>query len=205
MSFGSEQHARYLVIQAPAGNTAFRSYDRSLGARAHMEDAHAAAFTQVGAEAATGGPLAPDMIQGADVAWEGRSESADIDELMLAPFHRLSLLAPWAQTGGYGSFGAFPRRAAALALRGPIDALRIRRLVEFPPAGSEIFTNAMGGSEWPNPIAGCSGYEPPLGIPVTLQTGRRLTLYSYGLRDLSTNQSVAICGFDATRYTNSNA
>ncbi|HJU12314.1 MAG TPA: hypothetical protein VJ728_15630, partial [Candidatus Binataceae bacterium] len=124
LSSGSAEHARYLVVQGPADVTGFRAYDRSIGPRAHVEQTTSSSYTRAGAMAAIGGPLAADVIQGADVAWEGRNESSDIDSLIAAPFHRLSLLAPWAQIGGYGSFGEYPRRAAALALRGPLKSLR---------------------------------------------------------------------------------
>ncbi|MBV8771092.1 MAG: hypothetical protein JO166_02010 [Deltaproteobacteria bacterium] len=94
----------------------------SLGPGAHFESSRSRSYTPAGAEAAIGGPLAVDVIQAADVAWEGRTESGDIDNLIAAPFHRLTLLAPWVQIGGYGSFGEYRRRVAALALRGPVSA-----------------------------------------------------------------------------------
>ncbi len=179
LSYGSEEHARYLVVQGPADAAGFRAYDRSIGPRAHLENSHTPSYTVAGAEAAMGGSLAADVIQGADVAWEGRGESGDIDNLILAPFHRLSLLAPWARVGGYGSFGEYPRRAAALALRGPLDAQPDGRPIEFPPANTNISINAMSGLEWPNPIA--------------------------GLRDQTSEQALEACGFDAAGFRGSDA
>jgi hypothetical protein len=205
LSHGSEEHARYLVVQGPANTTAFRAYDRSLGPGAHLENSRSPSYTATGAEAAIGGPLAADVIQGADVAWEGRTESSDIDNLIAAPFHRLSLLAPWAQLGGYGSFGAYPRRAAALALRGPLEAYQNQQPIEFPPANDNISINALGGSEWPNPIASCAGYQRPVGLPITLQTGRLILLQSYSLSDQTSGDAVCACGFDAASYRNSDA
>ena len=61
-------------------------------------------------------------MQSADVAWNGKDGAADIDALLLGPFHLFSLLAPWAQVAGFGGFGEPPRRATALALRGTMDA-----------------------------------------------------------------------------------
>jgi len=203
LSYGSEEHARYLIAQGPADAVGFRAYDRRIGPRAHLENSHSPSYTAAGAEAAIGGPLAADVIQGADVAWEGRSESGDIDNLILAPFHRLSLLAPWARLGGYGSFGEYPRRAAALALRGPLEAQQHGDPIEFPPANTNVSINALSGTEWPNPMAGCAGYERPVGFPITLQTGRRLGLRSYSLHDQTLDGALEACGFDAASYRSS--
>jgi hypothetical protein len=205
LSYGSEEHARYLVTQGPADTAGFRAYDRSIGPGAHLENSRRPSYTAAGAEAAMGGPLAADVIQGADVAWEGRSESDDIDDLILAPFHRLSLLAPWAQIGGYGTFGEYPRRAAALALRGSLEAQQAGHPIEFPPANADLSINALTGSEWPNPIAGCAGYERPVGWPITLQVGQRLVLQSYSLRDQTLEQALEACGIDGVSYRNSDA
>jgi hypothetical protein len=205
LSYGSEEHARYLVVQGPPGVAGFRAYDRTLGPGAHLEDSRSPFYTRVGAEAAIGGPLAADVIQGADVAWEGQSEAGDIDNLIAAPFHRLSLLAPWAQIVGYGSFGEYPRRAAALALRGPLKRRRRGEPIEFPPSNSDIPLGVLRGSEWPNPVAPCAGYERPTGLPITLQIGRRLVLQSYSLRDRATSDRLQACGFDALTYRNPDA
>jgi hypothetical protein len=205
LSDGSEEHARYLVAQGPEDTALFRAYDRSLGPMAHLENSHSSSYTAAGAEAAIGGPLKADIIQGADVAWEGRTESGDIDNLIAAPFHRLSLLAPWAQIAGYGSVGEYPIRAAALALRGPLAAKQHREPIEFPPANTNISINALSGSEWPNPIASCAGYQRPVGLPITLQTGGRLVLQSYSLRDQTSGLKLDACGFDAFSYRNGSA
>ena len=199
LSRGSERHARYLVNQGPVGIAAFRTYDRTIGAGAHIEEKGARWYTTAGAEAAQGGRLTPDVIQCADVAWEGRNQRADIDQLLLAPFHRFSLLAPWAAVAGYGSYGEYPRRVAALALRGPIDHTE-NVTVEFPPDKSEIPWNAMVGSEWPNPLAVCPGYVAPVGVPITVQKGGRLDLRSYSLRDEENGKELAACAFDARTY-----
>ncbi len=204
LSYGSEQHARYLVVQGPTDATGFRAYDRSIGPGAHLENSHNPSYTKAGAAAAIGGALAANIIQGADVAWEGRSASGDIDNLIVAPFHRLSLLAPWAQIGGYGSFGEYPRRAAALALRGSLYGWHHEHPTEFPPANSSISIAALSGSEWPNPIASCPGYERPVGLPVTLEFGRSVVLQSYSFRDQTSRDSLEACGFDAATYHNAN-
>jgi hypothetical protein len=121
----------------------------------------------------------------------------------VAPFHRLSLLAPWAEVGGYGSFGEYPRRVGALALRGTLAGLQHAWPIEFPPANTQISINALNGSEWPNPFAACAGYERPAGLPITLQTARQLVLKSYSLQDQSAGVMVQACGFDGMSYRNS--
>ena len=205
LSLGSAEHARYLVVQGPADVTGFRAYDRSIGPRAHVEETASRYYTRAGAIAAIGGPLAADVIQGADVAWEGRNESGDIDSLITAPFHRLSLLAPWAQIGGYGSFGEYPRRAAALALRGPLKSLRRIQAIEFPPPNSVISLNMLSGSEWPNPIAACHGFERPVGLPITVQTGHRIALHHSSICDNASHEIIETCGLDAATYRNSDS
>jgi hypothetical protein len=199
LSQGSERHARYLVNRGPVSLAGFRIYDRTIGPGAHIEDKGARWYTAEGAEAAQGGRLTADVIQCADVAWEGRDERVDIDQLLLAPFHRFSLMAPWGVVAGYGSYGEYPRRAAALALRGPIDRGQ-NAIVEFPPDKSEIPWTAMVGSEWPNPLAACPGYAAPVGVPITVQNGGRLDLTSYSLRDQDDGKELTACALDATSY-----
>lgn len=74
LSSGSKEYARYLIVQSPADLSEFRAYDRRIGPGAHLESSHSRSYTTAGAEAAIGGPLAVDVIQAADVAWEGRTE-----------------------------------------------------------------------------------------------------------------------------------
>jgi hypothetical protein len=143
--------------------------------------------------------------------------------LLVAPFHRLSLLAPWATAAGYGAFGDYPRRAAALALWGilPKDSGGIGQ-VEFPPDGSTLAIAAMNNSEWPSPFTSCPGYGPPVGLPITLQMGSpgnvlpdglaislqmgsAVKLESFSLRDVTKDDTVEACAFDAFTYTNPDA
>jgi hypothetical protein len=60
----------------------------------------------------------------------------------------------------------------------------------------------MVGSEWPNPLAVCSPYTVPVGVPITVQNGGRLDLVSYSLRDESNGKRLDACAFDARRYAN---
>jgi hypothetical protein len=202
LSRGSEKHARYLVSRGPPDEAGFRLYRATIGAAAHREDRHTPWYTEEGAEAAQGGKIAPHVMQAADVAWSSKDEAADIDDLLQGPFHRFSLLAPWAQVAGFGSFGEPPRRAAALALRGWSDASESSGAVEFPPDGAAIAANAMPVNEWPNPLTACPGYELPVGLPITVQLGHRLELQSYSLNDEGEGHRVEACAFDAMTYQN---
>src|SRR5258708_6272320 len=94
-------------------------------------------------------------MQGADVTFEGRGEAEEIDSWLIGPFHRFSLLAPWAQVAGFGSFGQYPRSAAALALRGAMPDSEEATVIRFPPDGSSVLTGTMYLSEWPDPLAPC--------------------------------------------------
>src|SRR5262249_8394845 len=49
LSYGSEEHARYLVVQGPADAAGFRAYDRRIGPGAHFENSHSAFYTTTGA------------------------------------------------------------------------------------------------------------------------------------------------------------
>lgn len=202
LSRGSEEHARYLVSRGPPDEDGFRVYSATIGAAAHREDRSTPWYTAEGAEAAQGGKIAPHVAQAADVAWNGKDEAADIDDLLQGPFHRFSLLAPWAQVAGFGSFGERPRRAAALALRGTSNGGESSGAVEFPPDGAAIAANAMPVNEWPDPLTACPGYELPAGLPITVQLGRRLELQSYSLIDESEGHRVEACAFDAMTYQN---
>src|SRR5215469_15582734 len=45
LSSGSEEHARYLVLQGPLDVGEFRAYDRRIGPGAHLEDPHRSSYT----------------------------------------------------------------------------------------------------------------------------------------------------------------
>jgi len=58
--------------------------------------------------------------------------------------------------------------------------------------------------EWPNPVAACSGYSYPVGLPVTLQLGsdQQLALSSYSFRDETDGRRLEACAFDSATYSN---
>jgi len=59
--------------------------------------------------------------------------------------------------------------------------------------------------DWPDPRSGCAGYNPPSGLPVTIQLGNWV---SAKLQDFSVQRigpvsiPVEACAFDETRYNN---
>lgn len=203
LNHGSELHAQYLVDQIPAGFTDFPQAATAMGGEAHHEKPGAPGYSQEGEEAAAGGRHVDGALWAADVAWAQRDPTDDIDSLLVAPFHRLSLLAPWAKVAGYGRFGTYPRSAAALALRGPSDNTGGAE-VKFPPDGSTVPIPAMTTPEWPNPIASCPGYSYLVGLPITLQVGPKTAggLATYSLRDQTDNRGLESCAFDSATYVN---
>jgi hypothetical protein len=222
MSQGSYAHARYLVKAGPPDDASVRTYTNTRGAAAHTEDPSSPFYSSEGADAANGGKGTLGGLWTANVSWN-RNQCADVQGLLIAPFHRFSLLAPWATVAGYAAFGDNPRRAAALALWGilPKDSGGIGQ-VEFPPDGSTLAIAAMNNLEWPSPFTSCPGYGPPVGLPITLQMGSpgnvlpgglaislqkgsAVKLESFSLRDVTKDDTVEACAFDAFTYTNPDA
>ncbi len=189
LSNAGAAHACYLVKNGPPEPAAFFAYENALGGAAHTEDPGNQFFTRAGSEAARRG----------DISWE-RDPNSDINSLVEAPFHRLSILAPWVRVAGYGDCGRWPRRAATLVLRGSTPA-GLSKTIVFPPDGSSV-AGVMRGREWPNPLAACPGYSFPVGTPLTVQFGAfvRVSLKSYSIEDATTGREVEACGFDSSTY-----
>ena len=78
------------------------------------------------------------------------------------------------------------------------------RAIEFPPDGSAIALDWIG-IESPDPLASCSGYERPVGLPITLQIGRLVDtkLSAHSLTE--DGKPIEYCAFDAPSYRNPNA
>jgi len=189
LSTGAAEHAQYLVKSGPKSAEQFSAYVQAIDGAAHTENSDSPYYTQAGHEAAHTG----------DVAFD-RDPKADVRGLVEAPFHRLSILAPWVRVAGYGDYGTWPMRAATLVLRGSTP-VGLTKPVFFPPDGSTV-TGMMKASEWPNPLDACPGYAFPVGTPITVQTGAfiKVSLESYSVQDESTGQAVETCGFDAMSY-----
>ena len=193
-------HAKYLVEQGPATDAQFESYRLSLGLAAHQEDPASPHYSAAGVACTTGGEPTPGFSRSNDVAF-GRDPTGDLDGLFYdAPFHRLSLLAPWATVAGYGSYGNFPRRAGTLALRG--EGGIGSPLILFPTDGSTVPVGKVDSLEVPDPLASCPGYALPVGLPITIQlgSGYRGRMESYSVEGPS--GAVETCGFDWLTYRN---
>jgi len=190
LSLGSAQHARYLIKNGPDDAAAFARYVQTLGIQAHKEEQGNPYWTREGSEAAQHG----------GIGWD-QDSVADVNGLLIAPFHRLPILAPWEKAAGYGDYGRWPRRAGVLAIRGSTPVGMIKPVL-FPPDGATIATGAMTDSEFPNPLAACPGYSYPVGLPITVQLGAsvRVRLESYSIEDETTSNQVETCGFDAHTY-----
>jgi len=205
LSYGCQQHAQYLVDQIPPGATDLVTLAMSMGGEVHHESTGRQGYTEEGAQAAIGGRHVEGVLQAADVSWGQSDPKADIDGLLVVPFHRLSLLAPWVKVAGFGRAGTAPRSAAALALRGPKQDEALVGEIAFPPPGSTVPIGSMNNVEWPNPLASCPGYRVPAGLPVTVQLGKgqMAELSSYSFSDMSENRQLQSCAFDNTSYRNS--
>lgn len=193
-------HAKYLVEQGPATDAQFEAYKSSIGLAAHHEDPASPHYSAAGAACTTGGEETPGFSRSNDVAW-GRDPINDLDGLFYdAPFHRLSLLAPWATVAGYGTYGDFPRRAGSLALRG--EGGIGSPLILFPTDGSIVPVGQVDSFEVPNPLASCPGYALPIGLPITIQlgSGYRGRMESYSVEGPA--GAVETCGFDWLTYRN---
>ncbi len=194
-SFGDFLHSRY-IVKNYGGEIA---QGVNLGPTMHTEDISKPWYTAEGFEAAKAGDVDemwdPDGI--AKPSWA-------IDDWMLGPFHRLSLLDPHLHNVGYGYFCAKGVCVAALNVHGDTRAMQATTpmaAIKYPPEGGVISRTPFAG-EWPDPLTSCSGYQAPAGYPITLQLGAVVApvLSSYELtRD---SAKVESCGFDAHTYTN---
>jgi hypothetical protein len=190
-------NARYLVENGPHDPAVFRQYTVALGAAAHKEDPANQLYSAAGAECAQGGRLNPLVFQAGDVAYD-RNPVADIDGLFVAPFHRLSLVAPWATVAGYGSYGQFPQRAAALALRGGYT--KKVELVKYPGDGAILNQGWFYLLEYPSVLSSCPGYQLPTGLPITVQAGRNHVMRLKAYSVTGPNGEVEACGIDPFNY-----
>jgi hypothetical protein len=201
LSEGCHAHADYILENArTSGLTSVAAYGMSAGGAMHSESPGSPGFSEAGAHAAVGGRYVIGVMQTADLAFD-MNQKADIDGLLTVPFHRLSLLAPWAEVAGYGETGQFPDRVAALALRGR-QGRNASAPVEFPPNGANVPFAAMREPEWPNPLTACPGYALPVGLPITLQLLHRANLSAYSLTDLTQGRELTACAFEAATYEN---
>jgi uncharacterized protein YkwD len=146
------------------------------------------------------------VAQNLQLAWGCSTYDAtqQIDRWLEGPFHRLPMLDPYLADVGYGEVSEDGCWVAALRLPPPPEDVKpYRRAVEFPPEGADIALEWIGLEE-PDALASCSGYERPVGLPITLQIGRltqtRLTNHSL----TEDGKPIEYCAFDAPSYRNPN-
>jgi hypothetical protein len=197
---GAALHSRYVVT-----NYADRiSQSINLGSVMHLEDQSKPGFTPEGKAAGLAGDVDElwDPAGTAGLSWA-------IDNWMLAPFHRLSLLDPRLRSVGYGDYCEKGVCVATLDARGGVDPsspVSPASLIKYPPDGSSI-TGEEFTAEWPDPLTSCSGYTAPTGLPVTLQLGPLVTpiISSYSLTQDAGASPIEACGIDANTYKNPDA
>jgi uncharacterized protein YkwD len=146
------------------------------------------------------------VAQNLQLAWGCNTYDAtqQIDRWLEGPFHRLPMLDPYLGDVGYGEVSEDGCWVAALRLPPPPEDVKpYRRAVEFPPEGADIALEWIG-LEVPDALASCSGYERPVGLPITLQIGRlvQTRLTSDSLTE--DGKPIEYCAFDAPGYRNPN-
>jgi|SRR5271166_2528738 len=192
LSAGDLSHARYLVEN-------YANIIRNggqLGATMHTEEQTNSWYSREGIAAAR----SSDVYEGC-----GRSTPLrQVDGWMTGPFHRLSILNPTLGAVGYGRYEKDGCWSAALDLhlRRPSSSQTGEQAVVFPPNGATISTRGFDGREWPPPLASCSGYAPPVGLPITLQgVGRGVV--ALDAHFVSANgKSIEHCAFNSASYRN---
>jgi hypothetical protein len=218
LSEGDAAHARYLVENFSEQVRA----KQPLGVNLHLEESGRPGFTYAGFIA---GRASDVLIY--NLVSSTPMQTWAIDAWVIAPFHRLPLLDPSLRRVGYGEFctdqicaaainhssdSASPdlmfrrRLSSGIPMTGQSDALgggwgtRFAVPVEFPANGSAIELGQFGKGEWPDPLTSCPGYSYPVGVPITLQTGRFLTprITSWSLS--SAGSGIEACTFDSQNY-----
>ncbi|MGH7778440.1 MAG: CAP domain-containing protein [Candidatus Binataceae bacterium] len=190
ISAAASAHSRYLIANY-AGK--IRSGGQ-IGDAGHEENPSAKDYSVAGAE------VAPNV----QLAWGcGLYDiSAQIDQWIAGPFHRLSMLDPFLTAAGFGESSDNGCWVAALRLATPDEhPAPYAHAIEFPPDGVAVSINWIG-VEYPDPLASCPGYRMPVGLPITLQLGR---LYDAQLTTHSLSENGAAiesCAFDARSYQN---
>jgi uncharacterized protein YkwD len=184
LSKGDFNHARYMVKNNAQPN-----------ASAHDEDPDNPWYTPEGRAAAQDGDLIPPCSGCPELSGAGA-----IDLWMVGPFHRILLLNPVLRHVGFGEFHEDSRNAYGINL-GMAPKRTFDTPIMFPPQGATVELGPLI-EEWPDPIASCTGYGPPAGLPITLELGPGIVpeVSAYSLTE--DEQPVEACEFDQTNYAN---
>jgi hypothetical protein len=90
----------------------------------------------------------------------------------------------------------------------PYTSARLRKAIEFPPAGIEFPSREERRGETPDPITSCRGYSDPVGVPIILELGApsqgdEVKVSSGSLDD--NGSALETCTFDGSSYSNPDA
>ena len=136
----------------------------------------------------------------------GMTDSGALELWLLGPFHAVGMLDPELQQVGFGSYRETRMAAALDVLRGKAAVPgSVIFPIRWPGSGATVGLASFGGGESPNPLASCSGYTAPTGLPVILQIGTgsqtpNVTAHSFKRGSTSLEH----CIFDETSYSNPN-
>jgi hypothetical protein len=87
-------------------------------------------------------------------------------------------------------------------MRGRVNREKMTRAILFPPDGSTFEYGRMFEFEWPDPLSACPGYQIPVGLPVSVQTGTAIQVKAASITDSTSGRAVESCTVDAFNYIN---
>lgn len=187
LTFGSQAHARYMVIN-----------DKPI---AHSERSDNPLFTAEGLRAAQNGNIFSTTQVNAGHEWA-------TNFWISAPFHLIRIIDPALSQVGYGDYneavGNFHMSAVldVSTMLGEVPDSQ-NYPIYFPGEGAvtEIVRHSL--YEWPDPVDSCAGYTRPTGPPLIIQLGDgSLTPSVSGFTLAVDGVLVPACAFSETTYTN---
>lgn len=191
-SDGDQKHAKYMVKNNFIG---------------HTESVFDPYYTPEGAAAAG----ASNVMVSSDV---NATDIYAIDLWMKGPFHAVGILDPKLAQTGFGSYreadGGYQMAAALNVLSGLGSSApaSVQFPVKWPGDGQTVNLRSYDGYESPDPLASCSGYTAPSGLPIVLQLGTGNAVPSGAASPVtafSFKQGAATlpsCEFDENNYQN---
>ena len=157
------------VTEDPAlsdGDQKHAQYTARNDVLAHTEDPSKPGYTPEGATAASKSNVAASSTG-------TLSETGPIDLWMRGPYHAIGILDPRLATVGFGiahdSSGSIQSAAALDVLSGRTGPDSTPYPILFPGDGSQVTLDRYDGTELPDPLAGCAGYNAPTGLPLIVQ------------------------------------
>ena len=176
-------HARYTTRNARSG---------------HDEDPKLPLFTPEGRVAARSADLLNRSV---------RLSERDVLEILFAsPFHAIGLLRPGLKQSAYGAF-LDPTARAEFRFAAGIDILRGLQPVPapttpvlWPGRGAVVRSTRYPGNEFPDPVAGCRGFDPKsTGLPIVALLPEAPTRVS------ATLSGIGLCILTGDSYRNPDA